>query len=622
MTRTRRTARTTAATALLLTVSATATAWGATPTIARIAPPDTIAVIAVDDFTAMREAFDASFLGALWRDPQMQGWIDRMLHEGGIADDFTEHGPGELLDKALERADMERDEITPPTGAAGAALWWGEDTDTGEIGPRWVVVLDFGAGGEKMRALYESAIEEIEAENRDISITDDDYEGADTWRIDLAPEDHADNNNDNDNNEDDAAPDEDDWEDWDAEPAAPPIDHAHVAWINDTMIVAGDRGALERAVNRINGEDMDTLADGDGYANARRQHPGAQIYAAGFVAPMLEAWAPDEAMLGFDIKPVLDTLGVMGLRSMSAGVRFDGAGGALEQTYSVVAPEKKGLVALFDNKMDAFTPPSFVSADAHTVYLLSFDWSGVMPLVNQLVNAFPENERMQAQMMLGALAGGVGPLLDGMRPETVVVQSIRRPFSADSKRMFAAFGVRNNDAISAGLTAMSPMLGFEPRDFLGNQIWDSELGAALGLGFGRLFAGPTEQVEDAMRQAAHDNAASLADDDDFRRATATLRGGAMLYSYQNNRQSYQHTVWMMENLESILRKQFAELDFDDETIEEIIDEQTASNPFAKVGMPPEELLFRHMGDTAVLEAHSTSEGFSGRALVFPAANRD
>lgn len=581
----------------------------ASPTIAQIAPPDAIAVIGVDNFTNMRQAFDASFLGSLWDDPEMQAWVDKLLDDGELADNFAASGLGELLDKALDRAGMERGDLSTPAGAAGAALWWDSDAGPDDTSARWVAFCDFGDAGEDMRSVTESMIEVVGEEDA-YTVTDDDYEGADVWLIESV--------DDNDGAADDGGPQDD--QDFDQEnPDETPIDRLLVGWINDTIIIAGDRSALERAINRINGDEMDTLADGARFASAMRQIDGAEFYAAGFFEPMLDAWLPDEAMMGFSLDPMLDALGLLDVDSVSMGARFDGPGGAFEQTFGLVAPEKKGLIALWDNKIDSFTPPSLVSADASKVFMLSFDWAGVMPLANQVINAIPdEQQRVQAQMSLGFLAGGVGPLLEGMRSEAVVVENIKRPFAPDSKQMFLAVGVKDNDAISDGITAMSPMLGFQPRDFLGNQIWESEAGAAIGLGFNRLFAGPSAQVEDAMRQAGQAGAAGLADDEGFRKATATLRGGGMLYSYQNTRDTYEYALWLAANIKSILRAQLEEMEFDNETIEMIIEEQTAGNPFNDIGLPPADLIFRHSGETTVLEAHATDDGFRGRSLTFPA----
>ncbi len=593
--------------ALVGAVVVQAPAFAASPTIAQIAPPDTIAVLAVDDFAHAREIFEASFLGDLWRDQEMQDWFDEFLDKGGIADEFAESAPGAMLEDALDRAGMEREEIPMPTGAVGAAFWWGEDPDIEDIGLRWVMVGDFGDGGDAMEGFVESMIEVV-GDEETLAVEEDEYEGAAVWLIEMVEDD----------TDDEGALDDEDWDDWEYEPE-PVIDHAHVAWIDGTLVIAGDRGALERAINRINGEEMDSLADGSSIMDVKRQNEGAQAYAAGFIAPMLEAWLPDEAMMGFSMDPMLEALGVLDLRSVSMGVRFDGPGGAIQQTYGVAVPEKKGLIALFDNELDSFRPPSLVGADANTVYQFGFDWSGLMPLLNRVVESIPDEDmKMQAQLSLGFFAGGMAPLFDGMRPDAVVVKTLQRPFSPESGKIYAAFGVSDEEAISNGITGMQGMLGFEPRDFMGNQIWESQIGAALGLGFGRLFVGPGEMVEDAMRQAGQDGAAGLADEDLFIRSTSMLRGGGMLYTYQNSRENYEHTLWTMNNLEAITRANLEAVGYDEETIQMIIDEQREGNPFAELEMPSAELIYRYVGETVVGEAHSTDDGFRSRSLFFSA----
>lgn len=597
--------------ALTITTAASA----ATPTIAEIAPPNAMVVIGVDNFDEMHEAFDASFLGGLWRDQEMQDWITRMLEDGGIAEEFTaEHGPGEFFKNVFDRADMDREDLATPTGAVGAAMWWGESADTGIPGPLWTVILDFGEendDSETMRAFVESMIEIMDEEDDELIVTITDYNDADVWQL-APPEKEADDTDDG-----------DEWDEWDSFEPEPWIDRAYVAWAEGALVIAGDRSALERSIDCIQGAELDVLADTDQYASARDAHRDGQFFAAAFVAPMLDAFVPAEDVIGMDINPMLDTLGLLDLHSVGASVRFDGPGGSVEQTYSVIAPRKKGLVALFDQQLDGFNPPSFISADTNTAYMIAFDWAGVMPLVNQAINAIPtEAERQQMQMMSGMFTAGLEPMLNAMREDVLVVNSINRPFTHDSARVFAAFGVRESDAITNSINAMGGMVGLESRDFLGNVIWDMEPDAAVGLGFGRLFVGLAEQVEDAMRQANNDNAVSLAEDSDFRHAIATLKGDGMLYSYQNNRESYEYAIWSVENLESTLRAQFAEYDLDEETIDEIVQEQLDANPFVKIGFPSPDLIFRYLGDAAVFEMHSTDDGFKGRGIILPADGRD
>ncbi|MCB9838388.1 MAG: hypothetical protein H6813_03535 [Phycisphaeraceae bacterium] len=612
MTSTRRAA----STALLATLALAPAplAGAATPGIEEIAPPDAIAVLGVDNFADMRGAFDASYVGRLWRDDDMQAWFHRLLDEGGLADDFTENGPGPLIEEALDNAVMERDDLAAPTGPVGAALWWGEDTDTHERGPRWVAIADFGDHAKSMRDFYEALIDAMHKDDDLVEIRQSDYEGADVWSFTLV----------RDEQQDDAGViDEDDWENWQPPEPEPFLDHGHVAWLDNVMIIAGDNGALELAINRINGDQMNALADTPDYAGVRSANEGAQLYAAAFVQPILDAFLSDDEIPGVPIDPMLEAFGVKDIRSIAGGVRFDGPGGAMIQTFSVGAPVKKGIVALFDNHMRGFNPPAFVGADASSLFMFQFDWTALIPLANQVVNSIDgEDQRMQAQMMLGIVAGGMGPIFDAMGPECVIVSSVRRPFTTESQQVYAAFEVRNRDAIVEGVNNMEGMLPVESRDFQGNQIWDLGPGAALGLGLNRLYTGPTEKVEDALRQAGAGDAATLADEPAFRDAVAPLRGGAMLYSYQNSRDSYEYAVWSIENLERNLRAQLEEYEFDPQTINEIVEQQVGSNPLFKVGMPPAELIFRYVGGHAVFEMHSTDDGFRGRGIAPPAEGLD
>jgi len=593
----------------LCVATACGESFGACPPIAEIAPPGAMVVAGVDEFQEMWEEFDGSFLGALWRDREMEDWYDRFLKDSGMAEDFSGSGPGELLDEAMELAGLRREELGAPTGVVGGAIWWGRRADTDDEGILWALVSDFGEDADEMRELVDSMMTVLD-EEENLEVDEDEHAGSPVWRIEYTPAD-----------EDPADAAADEWDDWDVN-TGPMIDHAHVSWIGGTLVIAGDRSALERAADRIDGVDMETLADGREFDEAMRMHDGARAYMVAFVAPMLDAFVPTDVGEEFlPVRNLLDTLGITEIRTASVGMRFDGVRGALEQSFGVAVPEKNGLVALFDTKLDSFAPPALVSADASTVYMFGFDWSGVMPMLNRMVEGIPNEEmRTQAQLSLGMFAGGVGPLMEGMRRDSVVVQSIRRPYSPDSQRMFAALGVHDEQRIRDGVQQMSPMLGFAPRDFMGNQIWESQLGAALGLGFGRLFVGTSGSVEDAMRQAGRDGATALSDEPVFRDAVSDLRPGGMLYSFTNNRETYGHMVWSLLNREMILRAQLEEFGLEEEMIRQIIEDQKDADPLAGVKPPPEELIFRYVGDATVMEAHSTPDGFRGRSLTFPASD--
>jgi hypothetical protein len=176
---------------------------------------------------------------------------------------------------------------------------------------------------------------------------------------------------------------------------------------------------------------------------------------------------------------------------------------------------------------------------------------------------------------------------------------------------------------------MMPMVGFESRDFQGNQIWSPPAGGmmlgdaiAIGMGAGWVFIGPTPGVEDSLRQAGAPDNSKLASEARFKAAVRPLGNQGIGYSYADLGPMFEWFEWYGKNAEKIVEAQTAKMFGEDPPAD---DEERQWREDAKKNAlenipawmkdpPPMALVKKHIGDV-VAEYKSTADGFEGRSLV-------
>jgi hypothetical protein len=591
--------------------------------IADLAPREAILAGAVPDCAAFREAIDRSMLGAMWRDPAIRPWVESLWK------DDSPGSPGADLKEfraALERAGVDEDDLAWPSGLAGGALWFVRGTEDPVPVPRAFLVADFADKAPAMRAAFTAMVDELEETDETVAVERSEHAGADVWRFTITPAGVPEalaNEDFQDPDAPDAGEGDEDLE-WDVFEPEPEV--YFFAWSGAVAVLATDRPALEHALDRLEGVAGESLADHPDFDRTLAQIDASQAFVYAAIAPAV-AFMIENTLGALDPagaegpRAVADALGVGALRAAAMGLRLDGPGGAMEQSIAVLAPEKSGVIALFDGRIDSFTPPPSVGADATTLVMLHFNYEQLFPTLNRVVASIPDEElRQQAQLSLGFITGGLAPLTAAMSPETVVTSAIARPFTTEPDPTTLSVGVKDAEAIKAGVQTMAPMLQFEARDFQGNQLWESPMGAALGLGFGRIFVGPTQSVENALRQAGEGQALRLAAEPRFQRAASFVKPGAMLYVYTDIVTTMEKSIYMVRNMRAVMTQQLEEQGWSREEIDQIVEtmEEDPWERFAKA-TPPVEVFARYLSDS-VFELHSTPEGFRGRSLTLPPAN--
>lgn len=582
-------------------------------TIAEIAPKDSFLVAGVDDSKGMFEAFDRTGFKSIWDDPTFKKWFEK--HSKEAMEDFA---------ASLEPLGLTMDDLRRPTGPMGLAAWFTENKDEDSFEsppPAFVALANYDDLAQEMDEKILAAIEK--AENKKvIESSDKDHDGVTIYSIRILEQE-----------EEKPAGDEEEME-FDDMSSGPMYPEVHYARVEGALVLSSEISGIENAIDRLKGDKMPSVDDEADFNDARSRLGKPHAYAVALAAPITKMLkgdpaAIDEGGMGQMLSGMTGSLGLDDLRAASLGVQFDTESAMLEQSYSILASKKTGLVALFDAPAIPFDPPAFVGESAASVTLMQFNFPGVIPLANQVVAGLPEDMQAMAGQQIQAATMFLGPVLANLGPEVCIVGNLLRPLAVDSEQQVWAMKVRDANALQQSIAGVMPMTGFESRDFQGNQIWSPAAGGmvpadsiAIGLGFGWLFAGPTKGVEDLMRQAGAADNPKLADDKAFKQAASALDDKGIAYSYMKVGPSLDWAEWYSKNIDKILAAQ-AEEAFGTEPPAD--DEERQWREDAKKSMmdavpswmrdpPPMDVIRKHIGDS-VLEFKSTPQGFEGRTMT-------
>lgn len=560
-----------------------AVAASADLTITDLAPRQSVAVVSIDDYGALRAAFDRTGFAALLKEPAMKEWMRSLAPK-----------QQESLRESLKGVGLDFADLPEPTGSIGGAVWVDPVAASPMIG-HMMLIADFGPDADRFDEAIDAVLDR--AEDRDhIRVFFDEIEGADVREIEFLDRD-------------------DEMFDDDLLTFASRL---FIARRDGMFLLCSDEDELARALQRAAGEAQDAVRDRVELIESRDAINPAHLYMTAFAEPLVDAvsraLASDrgvEAAGGvvFDLRPMLEALGLSSIRALAYGVEFDAPEAMLVSRAALLSRHREGLLALFDQPLGRFEPPAFVTADASDVRLINFDFGNIIPLVNQVIAALPQEARFQTQVLAGFITAAAGPMLQTLGPETVYAKTIEHPLSVDSEKQLFAMRANDPDAITTGIQQLAGMAGLESRVFQGDTIWGSPFGPSMAVASGHLIIGAGETVETAIRQSVNAQAPRLADEARFKRAAAFTSPGAVYYTWSDFGAALEYTIWSMENWDVGLRAQLEGVGFSKEEIDEwIAEEREFREDGALNATPPVETLRRHLGDL-VGETHATDKGF-------------
>lgn len=565
----------------IVTISAAAGSSRAQPVkLTDVAPAESFLVVTIEDWSDLVEQIDGSALGRLWREPGVQRLMDAMMRDAR-----------EAYEAQLELYGLTPEDVPMPEGSVGLALV-AAPRAAGEPGglppppapPGFVLVAEMGTSAARARDLIDDVLDHALDAGR-IRLTTEGYRGVDLLSVQWAGDDQA-----------DPLP--------VVEELLRHIGQVHIAWLDDTVVMATGLRALEAAVEVRDGLDVRSIADQPAFADSLRQHErGAAAQVVVIIEPLAKYLiGPEfEQLMAFlipeqvDLRGLLETLGLAQIEAASAAVRIDTGAAVVDQSLGLLVRERRGLVSLMDRPGRAIDPPAFVGADSAEYMRFSFDFAGLFGVAREVVARLPEDVRAIAAQQLDAAEGWVGPLFQSIGPDVYLITTYAEPLGPNSFDRVVVVPVSDELVVSNSLVMLAQATSMTTTDFEGHVIYRAPWGPiAAGQGFGHLYVGTATGVENAMRQAGAPAGPRLATEPRFVRAAAALPAHATMVSYAETRQFLRWTWWSFQQLDEADRPAWVE------------------------HLPPVEDLLRHLGDM-VSAMWWSPEGLRGRWYLLPSA---
>ncbi len=585
------------ASVVFLSLVASAPGQNAVP-MSRLAPADSFMVAEVPSVTTLREVAEGSALGDLWRDERVRAFVEHLAKDNL-----------EQMAAQLAKIDAKPEDLSPPAGRVGAALFMPKEAPGGGEAfptPHFLIVADFGENAADWRDLIERELARAKGE-AEIEFHEEDRDGVTITVVRDIQEPAG----------DEADP------GMAEEPEAP--QEFFLAWAGNNLAFTTHRPAMEGALDGLSGREIDSVHDDDTFNRSLRQHaPDPLAYAVVLVAPLAERFREsfqDDMLLPGDPAPLFEALGLDQVRSLSFALRSVGGPESLaELSGAALVPEKNGLVELFTRPLGALEPSRFVGADTSTFTAFSFRFEGLLEVIRDAINALPEEQRAPMQAGFENGAATFAPALAQLGPKVEYFTSYERPLSPESQHQVFAIQVRDPLPVSNTLATVLGPMGMKARDFEGNAIYSSDfLPFSVGLGFGALFIGPTPGVEDSMRAAGNPDAARLATEARFRKAGSRVSPEAVMSSFSDLRQEIQWAYYMFQHMEEIRAASLDGFDIPAEQKEEMLRSMREEDPVPEwvQHLPPIEVFTSRLG-FSIYDLRPTPEGFVGHSRLLKA----
>jgi hypothetical protein len=590
------------------------------PDISALAPKRSFLVLSIPDWTQLATAFKGSDLGALWENAAVQRFVTLFLEE-----------ESKELSEFMSELNIELKELSPPTGQAGIAMYFPEKAPERKPweppfpSPHFVVSADFGEHADDWEDVLERLIDHGTKEKQ-ITTEEETFAGV-TVRVIKPVYEEVKKEEDPDGEEDAMA--------WQPEVPAEGLGgllggsgrdprNLYMGRVGSVFIAATELPALEGAIEALGGRASAAIADEQAFRDAAAQRSQRELaygvfFPPAFLEPLLKA-PGDE---GSELAAVFGAIGFTDVRAVSVGLRLGTADASAEVSMGVLAPEKKGLLALLAPADAGFEPAGFIPPDAADVMLANVNFAAIPDVVRSMAKTMPEERQQMIVGVLDQFANIINPTFEAMGPGVYYFTTYKQPLDAESEQQTVAIDVKDQAVLT---NTISFLLGqaqgmFEPREFEGNTIYASPMiGISAGLGFNRLFFGSEAGVENVMRMAGRAEGGRLGDEPRFRRATQGLGRGGVLYTYADMEQTIRWLYWSQKNQIAIMEKLFDEAGYDEESKQEALKEARAALPKWLDDLPPVETLLEHIRET-VSELHATPDGFRGRTLILKPASK-
>lgn len=510
------------------------------PKTAELLPPNTIALVDIDNYSLLKEQFDKTAFYRFYKDPEMAAFVEHAKSE-------WEKSLEKMDENNMFRAILEAD-VEPHGRLALAMVSPGQSEDSNELPA--VVITQWGQNISKIKESMARAMEK-NIEMGGHSKPSRDFRGV---TIESA-----------------------------VDEADGPFSYCY---IDDVFFTSVNIEQLEFVIAQLKGASTPTLADDPDYSETMKtvgSNNSLNLYIN--IKQMIKI-AVEEDSQG-QTQALLTSLGLDNVRSLGASLQF---GSQPRIPYSLKAllkidGSKKGLCKIFDVEPAPLRMPSFVPGDSYRVNVLNLDAKKAYteiesilaafgpalaaPLYNPLVSASPDG---RPAVMLKE------DIINHLADQVIIAQNIKKPFSETlfPSEYIIAIATSNRSELEKSLAAwhgskIAPDNPDAKRELLGHTLYlfkTSSLPFFRGPGGVRplaeddpeppiefpvlaftvtdthLILGTESSVEKAVRTLRAGG--SLADASWFSSAKAALPSRAGMFSLEDTRSGFEFVWWLLE----------------------------------------------------------------------------
>ncbi len=539
------------------------TAAPAGPRFLRLAPERTVAILHTPDWRRLKADVRKSPSYAMWKDPQVQRFLEKPLaklrqrleeweNEAGFkVADFGVVFQREML-VACTSMDFQRDLM------------------------RVALIADVGDRGPDALRLIDKLIEKFGAEG--IEKGSEDFMGETLYRVQFPPE----------------------------QAKRIKVDELVYAVVDGVLLVSDDREAVKSAAAKLRGSAGPSLTDDETFRFVQEK---IGAYDIGFFVDIQKILAAaDRADRTGEARKVIDHLGLRGARAAGSGLDIAEDRVVVRGFFYAPAP-RKGLMKILVQPAGDVAPPAFVPKEVASYAAFRFSplaaWREAMNMMRDIspsaygfvqgyIQAWSANPEAPLRLEDELLAP-LGPLF--LDYESIDPSAESSKADAGDRSAVFVIQVRNRSAFEAGLASLKKLGGgavkFSSQDYMGykieqvetrnefatvkpNQTKPEEVKKILAFALTDnylVLGGDVEAVRGCLRRLGG-SADSLRDNPDFQKVAALLPGPQSALAFSDERKAAESFGEILRN--PALRKALEEVA--EESLDEWVDLSLAPDP--------------------------------------------
>ena len=460
-------------------------------TIQQAVPDRTIAFVSTSNLSKIVESVKSA---------GVCGQVMKVVCSMGEEGEVSVCGISEMqCEEMFDQLGIEKEDWSPPSGYAGAALYPVVDYETSSVGVAGLAIIEldeklYGAFFDDLISDYQNhplaSWDEAKAEivslvGRDVLMMQFEMPTYDApgMGLDLAS-----------------------------------FERLYVAYSDGYLLLGSETGGIASALLAIDGAPEENMLEtNDDYVELRSRCGGTGDAFAGVLLTNLADTFMQNAELNMAVMlmPSLKTLfgDIDGIAESVTFAPDDGV--IIEGTYSLLMNDgRNGLIGLLGDNVSPNPLPSFVGEDTLTYSQGVVEIDKLVPLIHETIAGQPMLS-MQFGPQIEPMEAALRKLLEPLGTECHTLSTGSLPIDEDTVGTLSAIECIDEKAMTEILSENMPLMGAEPTDFLGNQIYTIDFGAgmpipmsismeySIAVGGGYVFVGSSNNVENALRAIAN-----------------------------------------------------------------------------------------------------------------------